>query len=162
MEGNTDEGIWEEGCYWYLRARKVEYEKLTEPWKRIARVVDDRIQKIPAKFKTVVHGDLKCANMVFSNDEKCAFYDFQYVGGGPGVRDLAKFMVSSVDNVEKHEEEYLAFYFGELKSLLSESGKGKDYSFEIMIEHYELCFVDYYRFLLGGVKDCIQSCMFDH
>lgn len=145
-------GIWEEGSYWYLRTRTSEYSSLTPKWKSIARKIDGLIRAIPPQFQTVIHGDLKYANIMFSQDNsKCAFYDLQYVGRSPGMRDLSKFFISSVGGLERYEEEFLRFYYDELMRGLKSRGLGEDYSFEILMTHYELCLVDYYRFMLSWV-----------
>jgi hypothetical protein len=148
------EGIWEEGSYWYLRTRKDEFEDLSEEWKGLAVDVDVRIRAIPRELTTVVHGDCKAANIVFSaSEEECALYDLQYVGRSPGVRDVVYFFISSVRGLDRHEEELLRFYYKQLSEALIRcgSGVGERYTWEVMLEHYELCMLDYYRFMLGWV-----------
>lgn len=151
-------GIWEEGSYWYLRTRISEFSSLSPKWKKIAQNIDESIRAIPPQFQTVIHGDLKYANIMLSEDEtKCAFFDLQYVGRSPGMRDLSKFFVSSVKGLERNEEKLLRFYYDELMQCLRKKGMGEDYSFDVMIGHYELCFVDYYRFMLGWVSSLFPN-----
>jgi hypothetical protein len=64
--------------------------------------VDRRIRGLPHKendgatrrFLSLVHGDAKSANLVFTarkaDDLSCAAYDFQYVGVGLGCSDVVR------------------------------------------------------------------------
>lgn len=149
------QGVWEEGGYWPLHTRQAEYELLDSFWKRIAVEVDAEIRAIPAQFTTLMHGDLKSANIVFSEDlKRCAVFDFQYVGIGPGIRDLVYFMISSVHGLDRHVSDLLRLYHQSIIVGLKGIGLvdvAAEYTFETMIKQYELCLVDYYRFMLGWV-----------
>jgi len=47
-------------------------------------------------WKTVIHGDLKAANLFAGRDGDVAFVDFQFVGYGLAATDLAHFVTASV------------------------------------------------------------------
>lgn len=105
--------------------------------------------------RTLLHGDAKSANFMFSSDcSACAAYDFQYCGEGFGVRDVAYLIASSVDEdvVEQQEQQLLRHYHAKLQRCLQEHGKAdaaKRYTFEVMAAHHELCLLDYVRFMAG-------------
>ena len=66
------------------------------------------------KFKTIVHGDAKLANFCFSHDlSNVAAVDFQYVGGGCGMKDVAYFLGSCLNDQELRttENELLDFTY---------------------------------------------------
>ena len=76
-------------------------------------------------FQTLVHGDAKLANFCFSSDgSQVAAVDFQYVGGGCGMKDLAYFVGSCFrdEEAERRESEVLDFYFKEIPAFLKRSG----------------------------------------
>ena len=69
---------------------------------------------------------MKC----FSNDEKTvAAVDFQYVGGGCGMKDTAYFIGSCLDEseCERLEDDILNYYFDQLNSGLSHLNKEVDF-----------------------------------
>lgn len=79
-------GLWETGTYWHLATRPDELERMeTGPLKQAAAVLDAALAACPVQ--TLVHGDAKPANFCFG-EHGVAAVDFQYVGGGVGVRDL--------------------------------------------------------------------------
>lgn len=153
----TREGVWEEGGYWPLRTRLEEFQTLSPIWQEAAKQIDLDIRAVPNHLTTLLHGDLKAANIMFSrNFADCAAFDFQYVGNGPGMRDLVYFMISSVAGLNQTMANTLVTrYHALLQELLEEKGQhgaAKAYTFEIMMEHYDLCMADYYRFMLGWVS----------
>lgn len=76
------------GTYWHLDARREELAAVDNPvLRRTAPELDARLKT--AKFQTLVHGDAKDENFCFSTDHRVAAVDFQYVGYGPGVVDVA-------------------------------------------------------------------------
>ena len=68
-------------------------------------------------YKTFVHGDAKLANFCFAEDGKVAGVDFQYVGGGCGMKDVAYFIGSCLNekDCERLEAKILDTYFGYLQ-----------------------------------------------
>lgn len=61
-----------------------------------------RWKSIPA---TLIHGDIHAENMFCLEDGKNMYIDFQSVGLGPGVRDLAWLIASSLKAEERREHE---------------------------------------------------------
>jgi len=87
--GEAPVGLWAEGTYWHLATRREELTRTTDPRLRArAPTLDHALAT--ARHRTFVHGDAKPANFCFSGDgRRVAAVDFQYVGGGVGVRDVA-------------------------------------------------------------------------
>mgnify|MGYP000093138504 CR=1 FL=1 len=84
-----------------------------------APVLDARLND--CTFRTFVHGDAKVANFCFSDDGRVAAVDFQYVGGGCGMKDVAYFIGSCLDEseCERREASLLDAYFSALKEALA-------------------------------------------
>lgn len=154
--GRVPKGLWNVGTYWHLDTRPDELEALPAgPLKDAAAALDARLND--ARFQTFVHGDAKLANFCFGDDAQVAAVDFQYVGGGCGMKDVAYF-VSSVfyeADAERHEDWVLDTYFAALRSALSSRDttykKGLDVD---ALEHewrglYAVAWTDFYRFLMG-------------
>lgn len=86
--GVRPDGLWEEGSYWHLATRSDEFEAMPRgPLREAARDLDGRLSR--ARYRTIVHGDAKPDNFCFGDPGRTAMVDFQYVGGGCGMRDLA-------------------------------------------------------------------------
>jgi hypothetical protein len=119
--GAKPEGLWETGTYWHLATRSEELEVLDDlPLKNAAPAIDRILSN--ARYKTIVHGDAKLANFCFSESgDKVAAVDFQYIGGGCGMKDVAYLIGSCLDEsaCEKREPELLDRYFATLRSALS-------------------------------------------
>ena len=150
--GEKPHGLWKTGTYWHLKTRPFELESLKEKdWVQAAPLIDNVLSQ--AKFLTFVHGDAKLANFCFSKNGDVAAVDFQYVGGGVGVKDVAYFLGScfSEDFIEQKETELLNFYFSALKNILRELHPQTDAG-ELETEWrrlYDFAWVDFYRFLKG-------------
>jgi aminoglycoside phosphotransferase (APT) family kinase protein len=105
-------------------------------------------------FRTLVHGDAKTANFLFGKDAKgnlaAAAYDFQYTGGGDGMKDIAYLITSSVQQrlLPDKEEELLRYYYERLKLRLS-SSQVEVYTWEVAQERYSLAVADFVRFMAG-------------
>ena len=101
--GVDPKGLWPIGTYWHLDTRPDEYEIMIEGWlKENAKAIDARLNN--AQYKTIVHGDAKVANFCFSENDVAAV-DFQYVGGGCGMKDVAYFISSCLTAEEAMQYE---------------------------------------------------------
>ncbi len=92
--------------------------------KNAAKNIDTKLNN--CRFKTFVHGDAKLANFCFSEEKSSvAAVDFQYVGGGCGMKYVAYFIDSCLydEECEALEKEILDFYFEELEKALKIEGK---------------------------------------
>ncbi|WP_430932246.1 oxidoreductase family protein [Saccharicrinis sp. 156] len=147
------EGLWEIGTYWHLDTRPDELKIMEDKTlKEAAALIDKKLNE--AKYLTFVHGDAKLANFCFSEDGKqVAAVDFQYVGGGCGMKDVAYFIGSCMyeEDCEKYEQRVLDFYFKELLIALKNNGKMVDFE-ELENEWralYPVAWTDFHRFLKG-------------
>ena len=148
-----DDKLWGSGTYWHLQTRPDELQALDDlPLKNAASAIDQKLKNSP--FQTFVHGDAKLANFCFSNDRlKVAAVDFQYVGHGCGMKDLAYFVGSCLydDDCEAMETEILDMYFCELRKALSKYHPEVDFN---SLEQdwrplYHWAWADFHRFLKG-------------
>ncbi|MEM1441492.1 MAG: phosphotransferase [Verrucomicrobiota bacterium] len=151
--GSDPAGLWETGTYWHLETRPDELAALDDlPLKEAAGDIDQHLSK--AKYQTFVHGDAKLANFCFSPDGKAvAALDFQYVGRGCGMKDIAYFIGSCLDEeaCEQEEERLLDTYFSFLTPFLAEHQPDVDGP-ELEREWRELfpvAWTDFHRFLKG-------------
>lgn len=149
--GRDPEGLWPVGTYWHLDTRPDELEAMDDPDLKSAAGTIDRILS-NCRFKTTVHGDAKLANFCFSKTGKeVAAVDFQYVGGGCGMKDVVYFMGSCMEEreCEKKAPALLDYYFNELENALDK----KDVDFAALEEEWREMFAfawtDFHRFLLG-------------
>lgn len=119
--GHSGEGLWEVGTYWHLDTRPDELEALVDlELKQQAHCIDQVLRAAP--FQTLVHGDAKLANFCFTPDgQQAAAVDFQYVGRGCGMKDVALFISSAVQpqQCEQLQDELLDEYFGYLNAALN-------------------------------------------
>jgi len=151
--GATSDGLWKSGTYWHLETRPDELEKLDDlPLKNAASAIDAKLKA--AAFQTLVHGDAKLANFCFSADGSAvAAVDFQYVGGGCGMKDLAYFVGSCFrdEEAERREDEVLSFYFKELREYLHRTGNDvcPDEMEADWRPLYRVAWADFHRFMKG-------------
>jgi hypothetical protein len=147
------DGLWEVGTYWHLATRPDELAALEDvDLKNAAGAIDAKLTG--AKFQTLVHGDAKLANFCFSeNGGEVAAVDFQYVGGGCGMKDVAYLVGSCLDEEESEarEEEILDIYFENLSGALQ--AKGSEAQVDQLIAEwqslYHFAWADFHRFLKG-------------
>ena len=98
------------------------------------------------------------ANFCFSkNGENVAVVDFQYVGGGCGMKDLIYFMGSCLDENEcaLYEQEILWYYFSNLKKAVKKNENPIDFD-ALEKEWRNMCkfaWADFSRFLLGWMPE---------
>lgn len=151
--GMAPKGLWPVGTYWHLATRPDELEVMPDgPLKDAASVIDHRLSA--ATYQTIVHGDAKDANFCFhaSRDEVAAV-DFQYVGGGCGMKDVAYFFSSCLDETElaRDADDYLTFYFSVLRASLESLHPALPFA-ALEAEWralYPIAWADFARFLLG-------------
>ncbi len=151
------EQLWTVGTYWHLDTRPDELKIMNDkPLKQAAKAIDHKLNS--CKYLTFVHGDAKLANFCFSADSnKVAAVDFQYVGGGCGMKDLAYFVGSCLyeDDCENKEEQILQCYFAELKIAISKHQPELNFD-ELEKEWrsmYPVAWTDFHRFLKGWSPD---------
>lgn len=145
------DGLWSCGSYWHLATRPEELAKIqgTRVY-NYASFLDERLNQCP--FQTLVHGDAKLANFLFLEDHsRVAAVDFQYVGKGCGMKDVAYFIGSclSEDECQRFEADILDYYFGVLTAQLSQV----DIDVQALEKEWRLLYpvawADFYRFMLG-------------
>jgi len=159
--GERPDGLWPVGTYWHLATRPDELAAMqatgdNAALRDAAPVIDSMLST--ARFQTLVHGDAKLANFCFAKDATAdgihvAAVDFQYVGGGCGIRDVAYFLGSCLDDREneRHEAMLLEHYFAELARALAKRGRESEAA---ALEHewralMPVAQADFYRFLVG-------------
>jgi hypothetical protein len=146
-------GLWEVGTYWHLDTRPDEFEKIEhQELKSKAHQIDEMLNQ--CIYQTIVHGDAKLANFCFSlNGEHVVAVDFQYVGGGCGMKDVAYFLGSCLSgpDCELYQDELLGYYFSELEGALQ--ALTLNLNFEELKDEwtrmYPIACADFTRFMLG-------------
>ncbi len=151
--GAEPEGLWPQGTYWHLGTRPDELEALNDlSLKQAAATIDQLLQGSP--YQTLVHGDAKLANFCFSpNGKQVAAVDFQYVGGGCGMKDVAYFIGSCLSerDCERNEDWVLDCYFAALRQALARlqpaiNANAVEADWR---EMFPLAWTDFHRFLKG-------------
>ena len=151
-------GLWQEGSYWHLKTRPHEFAKIeNDQIKQKAYLIDEVLKS--CRFQTLVHGDAKLANFCFSADGmQVAAVDFQYVGGGCGMKDVNYLLRSCLDenDLYAHEADLLDYYFEALAKahqIASLNGALKPDGFDELETEwrklYPYASADFTRFLLG-------------
>lgn len=150
--GIEQDDLWPIGTYWHLDTRPDEYEIMESGWlKENAKHIDEVLNN--AKYKTIVHGDAKLANFCFSKSLDVAAVDFQYVGGGCGMKDVAYFLSSCMnsDELNRLESELLDCYFKELRKFIPDEVTHElEEEWRMM---YPVAWADFVRFLKGWAPD---------
>jgi fructose-1,6-bisphosphatase/inositol monophosphatase family enzyme len=116
---------------------------------RFAGLLDARLRC--GGFSTLVHGDAKLANFLFTEDHtRVAAVDFQYVGRGAAIKDVAYFVGSCLDGseCERREPELLKVYFDALRPCLS-NGVDAQALEEEWRSLYPAAWADFERFMSG-------------
>lgn len=147
-------GLQEQGGYWYLDTRPDEWASMPQRgWegrlRLAARAIDERLKAEP--MQTVVHGDAKDANMLFTQDASggavAAFYDFQYAGKAPPTKDLA-YALTCASNAAADEDALVGAYHTELTKLLQAQGDTPP-SLPMLRESLALAYCDLGRWMSG-------------
>lgn len=154
--GVAPEGIWETGTYWHLATRPDELQSMRdEALREAAPLLDGKLSA--ATFRTFVHGDAKLANFCFAQDRRAvAAVDFQYVGGGCGMKDVAYLLCDPWGNGSSDlERRNLDVYFAHLRRASSRRTTPLDID-AIEAEWralYPVACADWYRFLAGWAPE---------
>eukprot|EP00792_Barthelona_sp_PAP020_P013003 TRINITY_DN7934_c0_g1_i1.p1 TRINITY_DN7934_c0_g1~~TRINITY_DN7934_c0_g1_i1.p1 ORF type:complete len:292 (+),score=82.98 TRINITY_DN7934_c0_g1_i1:27-902(+) len=146
-ETETNEnGLWNIGSYWHLDTRMEEYNRMSNgKLKKNAFIYDQQLKD--AQYQTLIHGDAKMANFLFSCDDVIG-YDFQYVGRSCGMRDVA-YLIG--DFSSKRENCFIDDYFQYLKEALENLNSKFDFN-AVETEWralYPIAKLDFQRFLEG-------------
>jgi len=155
--------LWECGTYWHLDTRPDELAALEDTALRETAPLIDQTLRL-ARHQSLVHGDAKLANFCFrpesadhssssASSSKVAAVDFQYVGHGCGMKDVAYFIGSCLyeDACEAMESQLLDYYF----SILIEQVTQKKASVNVAElenewrELYPIAWADFHRFIKG-------------
>lgn len=156
--GQLPTGLWATGTYWHLDTRPDELAVLVDvELKKAAGLIDQRLRT--ARHQTLVHGDAKLANFCFSDPRvsnkavQVAAVDFQYVGGGCGMKDVAYFIGSCLDErgCQRYEKSLLDYYFSQLREALVFRKKMTECNAieQEWRELYHLAWTDFHRFVKG-------------
>ncbi len=140
-------GLWPQGTYWHLETRPEELGALSDSKLREAAPhIDQKLRN--CQFKTFVHGDAKVANFCFSDNGQVAGLDFQYVGGGCGMKDVAYFVGSCLSEKDcgRMESKILDTYFAYLQEALPEENEALELEWRAL---YRVAWADFHRFLKG-------------
>lgn len=155
--GVRSDKLWHSGTYWHLATRPDELEVLQDTeLKNAAQLIDQTLSQ--AKFKTLVHGDAKLANFCFDREESSvAAVDFQYVGHGCAMKDVALFMSSAVkpERCAEMEVWVLDTYFAQLQQALMVYQPNLD-PYEVEREWrplFAVAWADFQRFVKGWSPD---------
>jgi aminoglycoside phosphotransferase (APT) family kinase protein len=152
---SSADGLWECGTYWHLDTRPDELAALEDVALRgAAPLIDQQLRE--CRYQTLVHGDAKLANFCFTADAPTpgvAAVDFQYVGRGCGMKDVAYFIGSCLreDECEAMGGQLLDYYFSRLGQRVVEKQAGVDAAEleEEWRELYDVAWSDFHRFLKG-------------
>jgi len=145
--GKEPIGLWEVGTYWHLETRPQELAVLKDhKLKNAAPFIDAKLNS--CTYKTFVHGDAKLANFCSAKDGSVAGVDFQYVGGGCGMKDVAYFIGSclSENECERLEAQILDTYFEFLQNEFEEKNETLETEWRSL---YRVAWADFHRFLKG-------------
>lgn len=145
--GVAPKGLWEVGTYWHLETRPEELMALDDQrLKSAAEKIDKKLNN--CKYKTLVHGDAKLANFCFGQEQGVSGLDFQYVGGGCGMKDVAYFIGSCLDEREcgRLESKILDTYFDYLQQALPSRNMELETEWRSL---YHVAWADFHRFIKG-------------
>lgn len=148
--GEAPRGLWPKGTYWHLGTRPDELARTHARELREAAAGFDRALDA-ARFQTFVHGDAKPANFGFSRDGSAvAAVDFQYVGGGCGMKDVAYLLHGELS--ERRREGLLDLYFQALREALADRPVDLAALEAEWRGLYPIACADFVRFLAGWAQ----------
>lgn len=146
--GQAPDQLWGQGTYWHLKTRPDELAAIGDARLReAAPALDRRLRR--ARFRTLVHGDAKPANFCFGA-EGVAAVDFQYVGGGCGMKDVAYLLFGrrGWGAGDAGARAHLEHYFAELRAALDPAVDADALEAEWRAL-YPVARADFHRFLAG-------------
>lgn len=153
------DGLWECGTYWHLDTRPDELAALKDgALRQAAPLIDQKLRQ--CRHQTLVHGDAKLANFCFqpnsstlNSSQRVAAVDFQYVGRGCGIKDVAYFIGSCLNEgeCEAMETQLLDYYFSALIDRAAQRKVGVNM---VELENewrelYPVAWADFHRFIKG-------------
>lgn len=157
--------LWPIGGYWHLATRPDEWQGMAaSSLKDNAYALDNLLTH--CRYQTIIHGDAKLANFCFSQAQSdaqnqtqseaqpqvCAV-DFQYVGQGPGIKDVMLLMSSVLSDKRLLTEGtlFINYYFEQLAQALKTYHVASDHQAIITAwrELYCIAWADFHRFLAG-------------
>ncbi|MAY80045.1 MAG: hypothetical protein CL930_04585 [Deltaproteobacteria bacterium] len=148
--GESAPGLWPCGTYWHLETRPEELANIEGArLHHFASLLDARLRC--GAFPTLVHGDAKLANFLFTHDhDRVAAVDFQYVGHGAAMKDVAYFVGSCLSGpeCERLEGKLLDVYFSALRESLPDDVDSTALEAEWR-SLYTVAWADFQRFMLG-------------
>jgi len=150
--GQAPVELWEQGSYWHLETRRDEWAAMPEGlFKQLAEALDQRLRA--ARFQTLLHGDAKPANFLWDAAGRAAAVDFQYVGPGCGIRDVAYFLDGCLDEAgcQLHASHWLDHYFAQLGRALTTRGLNRvlEPLEKEWRQLYPVAWSDFFRFWQG-------------
>ncbi len=148
--GVAPAGLWKTGTYWHLATRPDELANMDDAALREAAPLLDRMLGAAA-FQTLVHGDAKLPNFCFAREASStatvAAVDFQYVGGGCGMRDVA-YLISGAPGEGRLLDEYFRCLRDRLEPSVDAGALESEWR-----ALYPIACADFYRFLAGWAKE---------
>lgn len=152
--GESFPSLWPVGNYWNLATRQDELAAVRDP--AVRRAAPEHAARLAnARYQTLVHGDPKEANFCFdATGTHVAAVDFQYVGRGCGMTDVAYLLHGRSDApADGIDAPRLDTYFTALRAALAIRGDaapldGADLEREWRAL-YPVARADFHRFLAG-------------
>lgn len=149
----SNSGVWPTGSYWHLSTRQDEWLNMPESRLKLqAKNIDQYLRN--ARFQPLIHGDAKFANFCFhSNGNDLAAVDFQYVGYGSPVKDIAYLVAGCLTDEQlfNQDKQIIERYLTYLAEAFVLNNVTLD--FEVVAAEIRAlyCFgwADFYRFLVG-------------
>ena len=117
--GERFDGVWPVGTYWHLGTRLDELPAIGDrALREAAPAIAARLAS--TRYPTLLHGDAKPANFCFARNGAVAAIDFQYVGHGCAMSDVAYLLYGRDDEpADGIDRERLDSYFGHLRRALA-------------------------------------------
>lgn len=146
--GRPPQGLWDRGTYWHLATRPDELAQMPAgPLRDAASALDAALAACPVQ--TLVHGDAKPANFCFGPrpGDPVAAVDFQYVGGGVGLVDLA-YLVGCMGErwCARNADAVLDGYFGRLHAWAPDRAAAAEAAWRPL---WPVAWADFARFMAG-------------